>query len=499
LAYNRKLIISGFAGQLPLILQFVSGLVLFPIMISYFGNTLFGIWVLLSTITGYFGLLDLGFSKASQRFVSRAIGKNDLIEANSWNNIGLFLIGITTAIGFVIFAILFFNLGLIVNENIDIIRPAFLVAGISFLIALPSRLFIGILQAHLRSDIYDVIFAIASIISIISFFTAIYLEFNFVCFILISSVINVLQAVFVVIYAIKVNGKISFDKLAFVRRNISEFADYSFSSFIADLADMFRFQLYPIIISFILGVAAITTFQIANKVRTIVSSIIIKSLINLTAYFSQIEGRLGIGEELTRAYLFSYKISIFLTVMVTGLTAAVAQPFIYRWVGEDYQMSVSLLLIMLVGNFVSGIHMPATCFLFGTSKHRFYAVSNSIEAIMIIVSAIILAESFGLIGMVIGATASTVIIKTFVQPVWALRVLKLSIGKFLLQVLGRNLLFSFSIFSVLYYVLNNLFLGPTFFEILLFSILITPLYLFCVYYLVFNSSERTGIKRMVRG
>lgn len=493
-----KMIKSGIAGQIPLIVQFVSGLVLFPYLISYFGDELFGFWVLISTITGFFGLLDMGFSKATQRFVSKAIGKNDFTEANLWNNVGILLIGVTTLIGFVLFILMMLMLSFFVKENMDIIRPALIIAGISFLIALPSRLFIGILQAHIRSDIYEIIFAMGMILGIVSNLIAIQMELKFTYFILISGVINILQAFSIVYFALRINGNIKYNKAAFTKRNIYSFADYSFSSFIANLADLARFQLYPVIISSILGIASITPFQIANNIRMIVSSIIIKSLINLTSYFSQIEGKYGVGERLKEAYLFSYKISTFLTVLVVGVTATVAQPFIYRWIGEQYGLSVTLLLIGLVGNLASGIQMPATCFLFGTSKHRFYAISNSIEAISIVLSAIILAQAYGLIGMMVGATASTVFIKTLVQPFWVTRSLNITIGTFLIRTVGKNVMISGIIFYVLHLILSNTILGSTFKQITLYSFCITIFYITIIYYLGFTKNEKSKIMQMIR-
>ena len=53
------------------------GLLLSPIILHWLGDTAFGIWVLIFSITGYYGLFDLGIRSSVVRYVSKFIATDD--------------------------------------------------------------------------------------------------------------------------------------------------------------------------------------------------------------------------------------------------------------------------------------------------------------------------------------------------------------------------------------------------------------------------------------
>lgn len=397
-----------------------------PRMVNYFGDRHYGLWVLVGTFLGYFGLLDLGFSKTIIRYVSRSLGQNDKEQSNGWITIGLFLFLVLSIIGFAFLLIIVWSCKYFVSEDLSLIRKVFFIGGSTFLIALPSKCSIGILQAHVRGDVLDSVVSIVSILQIIAVLGALYIKAQFVIFIYILSLFAILRGGSITVMAFRIHSGFQIRWSWITKANLKAFADYSGFSFIAQLADLLRFKAYPIIISAFLGLSAITPFAIANQIQAMLGLIHNKLLINLTPVFSQIEGRSGFSGELKRAYLFSYKISIYFVLFTGGVTAVLASVFIARWMGPNRQDSVVLLLVSLVGSLAAGIQIPTVCFLFGTSKHRFYSISNSIEAGMIILMSLLLVKPFGLLGMVAGASISTFCVKMILQPIWVVRLLNIS-------------------------------------------------------------------------
>ncbi|HEY9714120.1 MAG TPA: hypothetical protein V6C72_11655, partial [Chroococcales cyanobacterium] len=76
---------STYAGM---VVGTVSALVLTPVIVHRLGSEAFGLWVVTQSISSYFGLLDLGITSASVKYISqhRALGDkkslNDLIETS---------------------------------------------------------------------------------------------------------------------------------------------------------------------------------------------------------------------------------------------------------------------------------------------------------------------------------------------------------------------------------------------------------------------------------
>ena len=58
------------ANVAGIIVNMVSGLLVMPYLIQRLGNTTYGLWILIGTLTGYFGVLDLGVPAAVGRLIA---------------------------------------------------------------------------------------------------------------------------------------------------------------------------------------------------------------------------------------------------------------------------------------------------------------------------------------------------------------------------------------------------------------------------------------------
>src|SRR3984893_14220510 len=83
----------------------ISGAISFflsPFIVRHLGNSAYGIWVLLVSVTGYLGFLDLGIRGAVTRYVARfhAEGNHEQASRTVSSASGMFLIGGFAAIIF---------------------------------------------------------------------------------------------------------------------------------------------------------------------------------------------------------------------------------------------------------------------------------------------------------------------------------------------------------------------------------------------------------------
>lgn len=67
------------------------GLLLTPYMITLIGDRLYGIWVLVAALIGWYGLLDLGLSGTINRHLTEAFSKKEKATCNAIANTGFFL------------------------------------------------------------------------------------------------------------------------------------------------------------------------------------------------------------------------------------------------------------------------------------------------------------------------------------------------------------------------------------------------------------------------
>src|SRR5258708_37438775 len=75
------------------------GIFLTPFILHRLGDAAYGIWVLIFSITGYYGLFDLGIRSSLVRYVARAKASGDLNYASKIINTSLFTYSCLGAFG----------------------------------------------------------------------------------------------------------------------------------------------------------------------------------------------------------------------------------------------------------------------------------------------------------------------------------------------------------------------------------------------------------------
>src|ERR1700677_3517873 len=87
---KRQLVTNVGSSWFSLGFDVLVGLFLSPFLLHWLGDTAFGIWVLIFTITGYYGLFDLGIRSSVVRYVSKFTAVDDIEDLAKLINTSLF-------------------------------------------------------------------------------------------------------------------------------------------------------------------------------------------------------------------------------------------------------------------------------------------------------------------------------------------------------------------------------------------------------------------------
>src|SRR5579864_6861329 len=145
-----KNILSSWGG---LATNIAVGLFLSPYILHHLGDDAFGLWVLIFSLTGYYGIFDFGIRSSLIRYVSKfqATGDKDelarLINTSlfTYSCLGLFLVGPTILGGFYVDR-LFHIQAPFLNDA----RILFLMVGYSVALGFPLGIAGGILEGLQR-------------------------------------------------------------------------------------------------------------------------------------------------------------------------------------------------------------------------------------------------------------------------------------------------------------------------------------------------------------
>ncbi len=122
-----------------MIISIIIAFVMSPVLVHKLGDTSYGIWALVMSITGYFSLLDLGMNRAIVRFVSMYEANDEKDELNLFFNTSLILYSLLGLLTVFLTVLVAFSL----NSFVDLKGYEFLaklvviVVGIDFAFTFP--------------------------------------------------------------------------------------------------------------------------------------------------------------------------------------------------------------------------------------------------------------------------------------------------------------------------------------------------------------------------
>lgn len=468
-----------------------------PFIIHSLGDSMYGLWIFIGSFLGYYGLMDFGLNSAIQRFLSRAIGASNKNEANKVINTAF---AIFTILGFVTLILSFivaFIFPLLIKNisEVNLFRNIIFILGLNFAIGLPLRVFSGILTAEIRYDLSTAVELIK-------------LALRTTLIIIFLKAGQGIMALAIITFATDISGYvvkyfivknlykyITFSKNLIDKSKIRLLFGYSMYTFISQIADQLRFNVDNLVITAFIGLSSVTVYSIASRLVRYFIQFVTSAMGMFTPVFSQYEAR-GDYDSIREKFIFTTKISGYLSIMIGGILIIFGKAFIQRWVGQEYSGAYPILIVLVIPIVLACIQNPSFQLLFGISKHKFYTASNAIEGIANLILSLILVKKYGLIGVALGTAIPMLIIKLFVQPIYTCRVINLSIKKYYFNVLMPTVLNSGVVLIVFWAIVRN-FISADYFNLAALISVIVVLFTACIFFLGFNLLERNHFKRLI--
>jgi O-antigen/teichoic acid export membrane protein len=152
--FNKREIVKNVSSNwFALGLNVLVGVFLSPYVLHHLGDEAFGLWVLIFSITGYYGLFDLGIRSSIVRYVAKYWATGDVEEMNRLINTAIFSYGtigigafLLTVIGSFYVEFIFHISGAVLSTA----RLLLLLVGGAISVGFPLGVFGGILEGLQR-------------------------------------------------------------------------------------------------------------------------------------------------------------------------------------------------------------------------------------------------------------------------------------------------------------------------------------------------------------
>jgi len=430
---NPSLAVNALSNWITLAVTVIIGFLITPFIIEKIGTTGYGIWILISSIIGYYGILDLGITSAITRYIALYAKQKNYKGLNETISTSL---TVFIVIGLVVIIIsffvakplaIFFNISTNYAKNF---QQLLILLGISIGFGFPGKLFGAVVRAHERFVLANSISVIITLVrsSLIVVFLSRDFGLTGIAFsYLISTCLDFIFNYFMCKFKFS-NIRIRLKSAKWLTAGM--LLSFGSATTLASIADIMRSYLDSFVIGKWVSIKAVAVYGIAAiLIRFFLQFIAQGTKAVLTPRFSSLEGE-GKRDQIHQLFLKSLSIASYLSFAAGTLIIIFGKQFIVLWVGTDFIGAVPVLWVLTLSYSIAFAQDPGISLVYALKKHYFFAAASIIEGIVNVVLSIYLAPRYGILGVAIGTAVPMLLIKLFLQPIYVSRIVGISFVRY---------------------------------------------------------------------
>lgn len=382
----------------------VVGIFLSPYILHRLGDEAFGLWILIFSATGYYGLFDLGIRSSIVRYIAKYSATQEYDELNRLVNTAMFSYG---GIGIVAMSIT-----LIATRYVDSIfripadfvvtaRWLLLMVGTSVSLGFPLGVFSGILEGLQRFYLLNFTSISSTLIRALLIVVALRHGRGLLAVALITVSLPLLNQ-FVNAAAVFRHLPLRLGIQYVNRSSLRRIASYSGTTFLIIVAGRLRFKSDALVIGTFVSAAAVTYFTIGSRLVDY-SSEVVSSLAQLFVPMSSQSQAKGDLDGLRKILVVGNRACAFIIFPITAILTVLGKSVIEAWVGPKYiATSYPVMLVLLYPMTLMLAQSASGRTLWGMAKHGTWAWVVLAEGAANLILSIILVRPYGIMGDAIG-------------------------------------------------------------------------------------------------
>jgi O-antigen/teichoic acid export membrane protein len=394
------------------------GVFLTPFILHRLGDVAYGIWVLIFSITGYYGLFDLGIRSSIVRYASKFAATDSKEELAKLISTSLFTYGGVGIVSLLVTILLFVyvdNIFKVPAELHAAARWLLLMVGASVAFGFPLGVFGGFLDGLQRFDVNNWTSVGSNLLRAALIVVALDNGRGLLTIALITVVLPLITSLVRGIIAFRIYP-VALGLKYVDRATFRMMASYSGVTLIIMIAGRLKFKTDTIVIGTMLSAAAITYFNIAGRIVDYAGEIVTSLAQNFLPMASQSEAK-GSMEHLRKVFVTGNRLCAFTIFPVTAVLLILGKSIIEAWVGRKYiATSYTVLVILIIPSTLMWAQAASGRVLFGISKHRTWAFVTLAEGISNLILSILLVRPYGIVGDALGTAIPLTCTMVFFMP-----------------------------------------------------------------------------------
>lgn len=424
--------VIGFSSAL-LVSFFIS-----PYVVRTLGNSRYGAWALISELTGYYGLFDLGTRAAVSYFVASYTARNlggDLRETVASAFSFLAVIGATLVTVGASVILLFPSLVHIQTVPVHETRIAAMIVSLTVGMTLPMDVFASVLTGNKRLDLVNKADLTGRVFSVMAIIVVLRSGGGLIELSMVQALSKAVTWSVNITLARHIEPNLTVSPRWARWARLRELIGFGSKNVAISLTRVAIGRTDLIVTAALLGSAAVTFFHLGRMIGEYFFAGMVSICMAFTMHLTQYHSA-GEHDRLRSTYLHGTRLVSMVAAPSLAFIAAFATPFLSLWIGKQYvsgpwtMRSDVVLWILLCAHAVRCVQSMSNQLLYATRDLGYLLRINVTEAVVKVLLSIVLGKYFGLAGIAAGTTIPLGITNVFVIPRYVFAKLGITAGEY---------------------------------------------------------------------
>lgn len=414
-----------------------------PYLLTRLGTAHYGVWIMIGSLTGYFGLLDLGVRGSVGRYVAFYRARQEPAAIRGIVLTALALLSAAGFLGFLATAVASWWTGPLLGAELSVdelpaVRLALLLAGINLGLQLPLNVADGVLWGCQRFDQLNAVRMPLDIARGVLSAGVVFLGGDLVSLSAVALLLTAVGGVVKLVQAVRCEPAILQATGSVDRQRLHEVFSFGIWSTVRSVTTMIPTRITPILVGAHLGVTFVAPMSIAARLIATASAILVAATGVITPIATELHAS-GDRHRQQDLLVEGGKYSTAASTVILALFLLLGKPLIHLWVGPDMAVAFPLLAILAVGRWVSMSQVVTRGVITAQARHQALAISSLVQAGVTLGLGYLLVDVYGIYGVVLAIAIGDGVCEGLYSLVFGCVLLEMSPWRYTARILTATL------------------------------------------------------------
>ena len=427
-----NLIAGTITKYVVLALNIGLGIVLMPFTVRHLGQTEYGVWMLVASMTAYFQLLDLGYGNGVVRHLVDADRRGNVADVN---RIASTFVCVYAGIALIACAAIGIMTGVVLprfphlsQAQVRTAQILLVILGARVAIGFPLTVFGAVTNARQGFVLNNLVASTTVVASALCTYGVLTSGGGLLTLVAATTAINIAGYAGYAWTAHRVMPELRIRPSYFSASRWRDVTSFSLYLFVINIAGQISFNIDNVVIGAWLGPAAVAVYTVALRLAEYQRRLCDQfsgMLFPVVMAF----GADGDREALRRTLIEGNRIAMTLVAGVSVCLVGFSGPLIVRWMGPSFAGSVTPFNVLAAAGLIVVSQAASSNVLIAVGRHRVVAWIWLLESAANLALSLTLVRTMGLVGVAVGTLVPLVVGHVAVMLTAACRAVGVSVGR----------------------------------------------------------------------